>query len=155
MRNLKVTAAYRGTKYHGFQIQNNALTVQEVLEKCVSKVLNEPVTICGCSRTDTGVHANMYVFNVKTTSNIRCLGFVRGVNGLLPDDISILACEDAPEDFHARYSCVGKEYIYKLHCSESKDCTTAGNSTPTSLVRLQSISSVLMILRLFVQTVQM
>ncbi len=121
MRNLKVTAAYRGTKYHGFQIQNNALTVQEVLEKCVSKVLNEPVTICGCSRTDTGVHANMYVFNVKTTSNIRCLGFVRGVNGLLPDDISILACEDAPEDFHARYSCVGKEYIYKLHCSESKD----------------------------------
>ena len=121
MRNLKVMIAYRGTKYHGFQRQSNAMTVQEMLERHVSKVLNEPVTICGCSRTDTGVHANRFVFNVRTGSNIRCLGFVRGVNGLLPDDISILSCEDAPEDFHARYSCVGKEYIYKIHCSESKD----------------------------------
>ena len=58
LRNLKVMTAYRGTNYHGFQRQSNALTVQEVLERCVSKVLNEPVTITGCSRTDTGVHAN-------------------------------------------------------------------------------------------------
>ena len=78
MRNLKVTIAYRGTKYHGFQRQNNALAVQEVVEKHVSKVLNEPVTIIGCSRTDTGVHANNYCFNVKTESSIACKGFVRG-----------------------------------------------------------------------------
>ena len=121
MRNLKVTIAYRGTKYHGFQRQNNALAVQEVVEKHVSKVLNEPVTIIGCSRTDTGVHANNYCFNVKTESGIACKGFVRGVNGLLPDDISVLTCEDAPLDFHARFDCVGKEYIYKMHCSESKN----------------------------------
>ena len=55
MRNLKVTAAYRGTEYHGFQRQSNAVTVQETLEKHLSKVLNEPVTVIGCSRTDTGV----------------------------------------------------------------------------------------------------
>jgi len=121
MRNLKVMIAYRGTKYHGFQRQNNALAVQEVVEKCVSKVLNEPVTVIGCSRTDTGVHANNYCFNVKTSSSINCRGFVRGVNGELPDDISVLSCEDAPEDFHARFDCVGKEYIYKIHCSESKN----------------------------------
>ena len=121
MRNLKVTIAYRGTKYHGFQRQNNALAVQEVVEKHVSKVLNEPVTIIGCSRTDTGVHANNYCFNVKTESSIACKGFVRGVNGLLPEDISVLTCEDAPLDFHARFDCVGKEYIYKMHCSESKN----------------------------------
>ena len=121
MRNLKVMTAYRGTKYHGFQRQDNALTVQEVLEKHVSKVLNEPVTITGCSRTDTGVHANNYCFNVKTESNIRNIGFVRGVNGELPDDISIRSCEDVPMDFHARFACKGKEYIYKMHCSESKD----------------------------------
>ncbi len=95
--------------------------MQEVLEEKVSKVLNEPVIINGCSRTDTGVHANRYCFNVKTSSKIRTIGFVRGVNGELPDDISILSCEDAPLDFHARYDCVGKEYIYKMHCSESKD----------------------------------
>lgn len=121
MRNLKVLTAYRGTNYHGFQRQNNAITVQAVLEKAVSKVLNEPVTITGCSRTDTGVHANEFCFNVKTESNIRTLGFCRGVNGELPDDISILSCEDAPLDFHARFDCKGKEYIYKMHCSESKD----------------------------------
>ena len=121
MRNLKVLTAYRGTNYHGFQRQNNAITVQAVLEKAVSKVLNEPVTIIGCSRTDTGVHANEFCFNVKTESNIRTIGFCRGVNGELPDDISILSCEDAPFDFHARFDCKGKEYIYKMHCSESKD----------------------------------
>lgn len=121
MRNLKVMIAYRGTKYHGFQRQNNALAVQEVVERCVSKVLNEPVTIIGCSRTDTGVHASNYCFNVHTSSSINCRGFVRGVNGELPDDISVLSCEDVPEDFHARFDCVGKEYIYKIHCSESKN----------------------------------
>ena len=121
MRNLKVMTAYRGTKYHGFQRQSNAVTVQEVLERAVSKVLNENVTIIGCSRTDTGVHANNFCFNVKTESSIRTLGFCRGVNGELPEDISILSCEDAPLDFHARFDCKGKEYIYKMHCSESKD----------------------------------
>ena len=121
MRNLKVFIAYRGTAYHGFQRQSNALTVQEVVERCVSKVLNEKVTINGCSRTDTGVHANRFCFNVLTNSSIPCLGFVRGVNGELPDDISVLSCEDADEDFHARFSCIGKEYIYKMHCSESKN----------------------------------
>jgi tRNA pseudouridine38-40 synthase len=121
MRNLKVIIAYRGTNYHGFQRQDNALTVQEVLEKKVSKVLNEQAKIIGCSRTDTGVHANQFCFNVKTESKIPCLGFCRGVNGELPDDISILSCEDVDMDFHARYSCKGKEYIYKIHCSESKN----------------------------------
>lgn len=121
MRNLKVKIAYRGTKYHGFQRQSNAVTVQEVLECKLSKVLNEQVTVTGCSRTDTGVHANEFCFNVKTNSSISCLGFCRGVNGELPDDISILSCEDVPLDFHARFDCKGKEYIYKMHCSESKN----------------------------------
>ena len=121
MRNLKVMMAYRGTAYHGFQIQPNGITVQEVVQKCVSKVLNEPVIIHGCSRTDTGVHAKQFCFSVKTNSTIRNLNFVRGVNGELPKDISILSCEDAEPEFHARFSCKGKEYLYLLHCSESKD----------------------------------
>lgn len=125
MRNLKVMTAYRGTNYHGFQKQANAVTVQEVLERAVSKVLNERANIIGCSRTDTGVHANQFCFNVKTESSIRTLGFCRGVNGELPDDISILSCEDVPLDFHARFDCKGKEYIYKIHCRESKDPFTA------------------------------
>ncbi len=121
MRNLKVFIAYRGTAYHGWQRQDNALTVQETVEKAVSKVLNEKVTVNGCSRTDTGVHANQYCFNVKTSSSIPCRNFVRGVNGYLPKDISVLSCEEADENFHARFDCKAKEYIYKLHCSESKN----------------------------------
>jgi len=121
MRNLKVIMSYRGTNYHGFQRQDNAVTVQEVVEKAVSSVLNENVTINGCSRTDTGVHANNFCFSVKTNSLIPPLNFVRGVNGRLPDDISILSCEDVPEDFHARFSCKAKEYVYLMHCSESKN----------------------------------
>ncbi len=121
MRNLKVIMAYRGTAYHGFQRQENAITVQEVVEKHVSKVLNHKAVINGCSRTDTGVHANNYCFSVMTESSIPVKGFVRGVNGELPDDISILSCEDAPLDFHARFSCKGKEYYYLIHNSESKN----------------------------------
>lgn len=121
MRNLKVMMAYRGTNYHGFQRQDNALTVQEVVEKHVSSVLNEKVIINGCSRTDTGVHANNYCFSVLTESKIPPRNFVRGVNGRLPDDISILSCEDAPLDFHARFSCKAKEYVYMIHNSESKN----------------------------------
>lgn len=121
MRNLKVIMAYRGTHYHGYQIQPNALTVQEVVQKHLSTVLNEPVTIVGCSRTDTGVHANGYVFNVHTSSSIATRGLVRGVNGLLPSDISILQCDDVDEDFHSRYDCKYKEYVYLIHNSESKN----------------------------------
>ncbi len=121
MRNLKVIMAYRGTNYHGFQRQENAVTVQEVVEEKVSSVLNEKVIINGCSRTDTGVHANNYCFSVRTNSLIPTKNFVRGVNGRLPDDISILSCEEADDDFHARFSCKAKEYIYRMHCSESKN----------------------------------
>ena len=121
MRNLKVIMAYRGTNYHGFQYQDNALTVQEVVQKHVSSVLNERVIINGCSRTDTGVHANNYCFSVLTESKIPPRNFVRGVNSRLPDDISILSCEDVPLDFHARFSCKAKEYVYLIHNSESKN----------------------------------
>lgn len=113
--------AYRGTKYHGFQRQNNALTIQEVVEKALSRVLDTPTDIYGCSRTDAGVHANKFCFSFTTQRDIRCLNLIRGVNGHLPDDISILSCEEAQEDFHARFSCKAKEYAYLIHNSECKN----------------------------------
>lgn len=121
MRNLKVTMAFRGTNYHGYQRQNNALTVQEVVEDAVSKILNTKTTIYGCSRTDTGVHAEKFCFSFKTENQIPIRNFIRGINGYLPKDISVLDCEEMPEDFHARFSCVGKTYLYRIHNGESKD----------------------------------
>lgn len=121
MRNFKVKMAYRGTAYHGFQRQNNAYTVQQAVEEALSSLLGENVTIYGCSRTDTGVHAREFYFNFHTENTITCRGIVFGANSRLGDDIALLSCEEAPEDFHARYLCRGKEYEYIVHNSEYKN----------------------------------
>lgn len=121
MRNLKVIMAFRGTAYHGYQRQKNAYTVQAAVEKAVSTLLNTPTTIHGCSRTDTGVHAEMFCFTLQTENMIPLRNFVRGINGYLPDDISVISCEEADENFHARFSCKGKTYLYRIHNSESKN----------------------------------
>lgn len=121
MRTLKLTIAYRGTRYHGFQRQPNAMTIQGVLEQQLSRVLNHPLTVYGCSRTDTGVHANRFCLHLHTDRLIPCKNLVRGVNGYLPDDISVLACEEVAPEFHARFDCKGKEYLYRIHNHESKN----------------------------------
>lgn len=121
MRNLKVMMAFRGTHYHGFQRQPNAVTVQETVETALSKLLNESVTIQGCSRTDTGVHARQFCFSMQTGNPIPARNFIRGACGYLPEDISILSVEDVPPEFHARFSCKAKQYMYRIHNSESKN----------------------------------
>ncbi len=121
MRNLKVCIAYNGAAYHGFQRQNNAVTVQQTVEEKMSKLLGQPVTINGCSRTDTGVHARQFYFNSKISNSIPCDGFVKGMNSLLPDDIAVLSCEDADEDFHARFCSKGKEYVYIVSNTPQRD----------------------------------
>lgn len=124
MRNLKVFMAYNGSKYHGYQKQENAITVQEVVEKAMSTLLNQPVSINGCSRTDTGVHAKQYCFNVLVEHSIPCDGFVRGMNTLLPFDIAILSCEEVDESFHARFDSKGKQYLYRICNSSQRDVFT-------------------------------
>lgn len=122
MRNLKVFISYNGAAYHGFQRQENAATVQEHVERALGRLLKiPPPTIYGCSRTDAGVHARRFCFNVHINSKIPCEGFVKGMNTLLPSDIAVLSCEDAAEDFHARYCAKGKEYIYLINNKPQRD----------------------------------
>ena len=122
MRNLKVFIAYNGAEYHGFQRQDNAVTVQEVVERALGKLLKtEPPPVYGCSRTDAGVHARRFCFNVHIDSAIPCEGFVKGMNTLLPRDIAVLFCEEASEDFHARYCAKGKEYVYMVSTKPQRD----------------------------------
>lgn len=124
MKNLKFTISYRGTAYNGYQSQPARNTVQDNIEKVLKCLLNQSVTINGCSRTDAGVHALRYVFNVKydeTLSQIDTNGIIRGMNGLLPNDISVISCEAADDSFHARFDSKGKEYLYLLDNSKIKN----------------------------------
>lgn len=114
MRNLLVTLSFDGKNYHGWQVQENAITVQEVFQNALKKIIAHPVDIKGCSRTDSGVHANMYCVSFKTNSAISCEKFPVALNKYLPNDIAATNCAEVPLDFHARYSCTSKEYIYKI-----------------------------------------
>ena len=121
MRNIRICIAYNGTAYHGWQRQNNNITVQQLVENCMSRIMNQRITAHGCSRTDAGVHAREFFLNARTDSVIPCPGLMRAMNKMLPDDIAVLSCEDAGEDFHARFSAHGKEYIYLVNNAAHKD----------------------------------
>lgn len=120
-RNILAVIAFDGRNFHGWQIQKNAITIQEVFQDALFKILDEPVDIKGCSRTDSGVHANMYCINIKTNRDIPCDRLKMALNKFLPKQIVVLKCLEVSIDFHARYSCVGKEYIYKIHNSKTRD----------------------------------
>lgn len=113
-RNILMVISYDGKRYHGWQIQKNAVTIQEVYQKALKKVLGYLPDIKGCSRTDSGVHANAYCINFNIETPILCDKLVLAINKYLPKDISAQKCMEVDKNFHARYSCVGKEYIYKL-----------------------------------------
>lgn len=114
MRNLLVEISYNGANYHGYQVQANAITITEVVQDTIEKLLKKREGIVGCSRTDSKVHANSYFFNMKTDSKIPADRFLTILNNALPRDIVVLSCKDVDLDFHARHNCIGKEYIYKI-----------------------------------------
>ena len=114
LRNLLLTIAYRGDRLHGWQIQENAVTVQEVFQNALYEIIHERPDIKGCSRTDSGVHANRYCVSMKIAHPITNDHLMLAMNRYLPSDVAVLSVEDVPGDFHARYSCKGKEYIYQV-----------------------------------------
>ena len=81
---------YDGADYHGWQVQKNAVTVQEVFQNAVEKVFGARLPVKGCSRTDSGVHANCYFVSFQTELSIACDGVVRALNTVLPKDIAVL-----------------------------------------------------------------
>ena len=121
MRNLLLEISYDGSRYHGWQVQKNAVTVQEVFQDAVEKLFGERLDIKGCSRTDSGVHANSYFVSFKTDKNIENEKVIMALNTYLPKDIAVRSCREVDEDFHPRYSAVSKEYIYKLYNGKIRD----------------------------------
>lgn len=114
MNNIKLILTYDGSAYHGWQMQENAITVQQCLTQAAEKIFNQKISINGCSRTDSGVHANMFCCNFKFDGTRSEDKIVSGLNSQLPEDIRVLACEYVDDDFHARFDCKGKQYIYKI-----------------------------------------
>ncbi len=121
LRNLLVTISYDGRQFHGWQIQQNAVTVQEVFQSALQKIIGNDFDVKGCSRTDSGVHANMYCISVKTSHPIPPQRLKAALNRWLPKSVAVLDCIEKELDFHARYSCKSKEYIYKIWNSEVRN----------------------------------
>ncbi len=113
---IALTIMYDGTYFHGWQVQNNAKSVQGTLQDGLEKVLGKRPDVSGVSRTDSGVHANNYVCHIlKDDISIPPERLVAALNSHLRDSgIAVKKAEIKDADFHARYSCVGKEYIYKI-----------------------------------------
>ena len=108
--------AFNGSNYHGWQIQNNAVTVQDTIEKSFNVLLNlnEKINIVGCGRTDKGVHASQFFFHVDLPETIKLDSFSYKVNQILPNDILIINSQYTSDNFHARFSAVSRTYEYKI-----------------------------------------
>lgn len=121
LKNLLLTISYDGKNFHGWQIQKNALSVQQVFQTALTKIIGSDFDLKGCSRTDSGVHANMYCISLKTSHPIEPVRLKAALNRWLPLSVVVLDCIQVDDDFHARYSCVSKEYIYKIWNNEVRN----------------------------------
>lgn len=113
-RKIKITLEYDGTDYAGWQYQPDVATVQGTVEEALAKILKEPVRVHGAARTDAGVHAAGQVAHFVTTSRMTPEEFLRALNALLPRDVHVTAAEEAPPEFHARYSAKSRTYRFAL-----------------------------------------
>ena len=114
MRNLKLTLAYDGTDFHGWQVQPQLRTIQGELQQALRKLFNEDVNVAGSGRTDAGVHAHGQVASVATIRTMDTDVVLRGANALLGPEIRVLAVEEVSPEFHARRSARSKTYEYHV-----------------------------------------
>jgi len=118
MRNIKLTLAYDGTDFSGWQIQPGQPTIQGALTDVLERVTQQRPAVYGAGRTDAGVHAAGQVANFKTESLLGASDFQRALNALLPPSIRVLASQETAEHFHARWHAVAKTYRYRIFRGE-------------------------------------
>lgn len=119
MFNYKITIQYEGTQYAGWQIQENAPTVQEVIRNSIKQILQESINLIGAGRTDAGVHALGQVASFELSRELDLYKFKYSLNSVLPFDISITNIESVDEKFHARFSAKKRAYIYLISNQKS------------------------------------
>ena len=110
---------YDGTNYHGWQIQPNGVTIQSELQRCMSLLLHEVISVTGAGRTDAGVHARRMAAHFDTDVVFDQTVLVKKLNGLLPVDIAVYGVEQVDADLHARFSATSRLYHYYVHTQTS------------------------------------
>jgi len=118
---LKLTVAYDGTDYAGWQVQPTEPTVQAVLEIAWHKITREQLRVMAAGRTDAGVHALGQVVGLATDSLLSTAELHRGLNAVLPEDVAVVAVEEARDSFHATYDAKRKTYRYQIHNGRTPD----------------------------------
>jgi len=122
VRNLKMTIAFDGSRYKGWQRQKNPdITIQGKIEAVLSRMTGEEIQIIGCGRTDAGVHAENYIANFHTSTKLKPQEMLNYAYEYLPEDIVIKTIEEAPERFHARYNVKSKTYVYTINNNSFRD----------------------------------
>lgn len=121
MRNIALRLRYDGSRYHGWQVQKNDMTVAQTVEDAIEKAFGQRVHVTGCGRTDAGVHALRYCANFRADLTIPPDRIPLALNTRLPADVAVVSACDAPERFNAITSCIKKEYIYRILNSRIRD----------------------------------
>lgn len=121
MFKYKLTIAYDGTSYSGWQVQPHDLSIQQVLQKAMGIILKHPVVLIGSGRTDAGVHATGQIAHFNHVTEIDLYRFHNSLNSLMPHDIRVISIEPIALDFHAQYSAISKEYHYHLYLDNVMD----------------------------------
>ncbi len=148
MNKYKLTLAYDGTLYGGWQVQSNAISIQSLVEKALSTALRTPTSVTASGRTDAGVHARGQIAHFTAHHPLDLFRLLHSLNGLLPPDIRAVHLEEAPLEFHARYSALSKEYHYHLHLDPVMDpfkrLYSTHIHTPLNLTLIQEASQLLL-----------
>lgn len=121
MRHLKLTVAYDGTDYVGWQVQPNGVSIQQRLEEAWNATTQESIRITASGRTDSGVHAVGQVCSVATNSELDCSTLRRAMNAHTPEDISVIQIVEATKDFHAIRDAIRKTYRYQIQFGPSRN----------------------------------
>ncbi|MBT32148.1 MAG: tRNA pseudouridine(38-40) synthase TruA [Thalassobius sp.] len=141
-----IEVSYKGSAYHGWQIQKNASSVQEVINDCFSKILQQKIEVYGSGRTDTGVHCLQQFAHFVTENQINTKDLAHRSNAFLPKDIAIKSIKAVTEDAHARFSALSRKYIYKITTEKNPFLTNFAYQlyAPLHLKKMQEAADMLL-----------
>lgn len=141
-----IELAYKGTNYHGWQYQPNAISVQQIVNESLSTILREEINVVGAGRTDTGVHAKQLFAHFDVEKELDCDLIIYKLNGLFPDDIVIKSLKEMKEDAHARFDALSRSYEYHLLlCKDpfSKETSWQLSNTTLNVVKMNEAADIL------------